>query len=106
MPIELDKLQVMGPRVLVRPLPPEEQTEGGLVIPERTREEQAIGVVLQAGPVPVIAGGTTSYFTRLKAGDLVFWPKFQGTKLQTKDGVLVALGYELILAYIPQEKTT
>lgn len=91
--MNFDNMRPARHKLLILPIEKEAQTEGGLAIPERHREERAIGTVLHAGADTAPFG----------AGDTVFWPKFQGAKIETRDGEWVVLHMDNVLAYIPAE---
>ena len=41
--------QVLGNRVLVEPLPEATETDGGIYLPQRDRQKQAVGIVRMVG---------------------------------------------------------
>lgn len=78
-----DRLELLGPRVLVRPLPDLGFTPSGLVKPDSARNEQNRGIVEKAGPgrlerdavIPIDLG----------VGDLVFYQRYAGTWVTLDD---------------------
>ncbi len=69
----------LGDRVLVEPLPAENKTASGIIIPDTAKEKPMKGTVVAAGP------GKTDEPMTVKTGDMVLYGKYAGTEL-TVDG--------------------
>ena len=69
----------LGDRVLVEPLPAENKTASGIIIPDTAKEKPMKGTVVAAGP------GKTDEPVTVKVGDVVLYGKYAGTEL-TVDG--------------------
>lgn len=77
-------LKPLGDRVLVEPLPAEEITKGGIVIPDTAKEAPAEGKVVALGNGKIKEGKTHTF--SIKAGDRVLYSKYAGDELKI-DGV-------------------
>ena len=70
----------LSDRELMLPIPAEEKTAGGLIIPDTAKEQPLAGKVVAAGP------GTSEVKMEVKAGDQVLYGKYAGQEIQI-DGV-------------------
>ena len=73
----------LSDRVAVRPLPAEETTKSGLIIPDSAKEKPQRGTVLSVGPGRVENGHRIEM--SVKEGDSVLFGKYAGTEI-TMDG--------------------
>ena len=69
----------LADRVLVEPLPAENKTASGIIIPDTAKEKPMKGTVVAAGP------GKVDEPVTVKVGDVVLYGKYAGTEL-TVDG--------------------
>ncbi|MHB8927856.1 MAG: co-chaperone GroES [Bacillota bacterium] len=79
------KLQPLDDRVLVKPLKPEEKTQGGIILPDTAKEKPQEG--------KVIAVGTDEDLQKVvKEGDIVLYAKFGGqeTKVDGEDHLILS----------------
>lgn len=72
-------VQPLADRVLVEPLPAENKTASGIIIPDTAKEKPMKGTVVAAGP------GKVDEPMTVKTGDMVLYGKYAGTEL-TVDG--------------------
>jgi chaperonin GroES len=72
--------QPVGPRILVRPFPADEISEGGIIVPDSVKQRPNKATVVATG------GGIKERPMRYKAGDVVFHVKDAGTEI-IEDGV-------------------
>ena len=74
----------LGDRVVIKPLPREELTKGGLVLPDTAKEKPQEGTVVAVG-----SGRMTEDGKRLplevKEGDRVVYGKYSGTELKLEE---------------------
>ncbi len=74
-------LQPLGDRVIVEPIEPEEQTQGGIILPDTAKEKPREGKVIAVGP-----GKPTDDGERIpppvKVGDIVIYTEFSGTEVK------------------------
>jgi chaperonin GroES len=74
----------LADRVLIQPIPAEEVTVSGIIIPDSAKEKPLKGTVLAVGP------GTKDEEMQLKAGDVVLYGKYAGTEVEIdKEKVLI-----------------
>lgn len=73
------KIKPLADRVLVEPLPAEERTAGGIIIPDTAKEKPQRGTVIAVGP------GKKDEPMTVKVGDKVLYGKYAGTEI-TIDG--------------------
>jgi chaperonin GroES len=80
----------MADRVVVKPLPKEEVTKGGIVLPDTAKEKPIEGKVVAVGP-----GGMSDDGKRIpmevKVGDIVLYAKYAGTEIKEDDEELIIL---------------
>jgi chaperonin GroES len=69
----------LADRVLVEPMPAENKTASGIIIPDTAKEKPMRGTVVAAGP------GKPEEPVTVKVGDVVLYGKYAGTEL-TVDG--------------------
>lgn len=73
------KIRPLSDRVLVEPLPAEEKTAAGIIIPDTAKEKPQKGTVVAVGP------GKKDEPMTVKVGDKVLYGKYAGTEI-TIDG--------------------
>jgi chaperonin GroES len=83
--------QPLGDRVLVKPLPAEEVTKGGIVIPDTAKEAPAEGEVFTLGNGKLKDGKTHQF--SVNKGDKVLYSKYSGDELKI-DGVEYKIMHE------------
>lgn len=69
-------IKPLADRVLVRPVPAEEKTVGGIIIPDSAKEKPAKGEVLAVGR------GTKDEEMCVQIGDIVLYGKYAGTEIE------------------------
>jgi chaperonin GroES len=70
------KLKPLADRVLIQPIPAEEKTISGIIIPDSAKEKPLKGTVIAAG------NGTKDEAMVLKEGDKVLYGKYAGTEVE------------------------
>ena len=83
----VDKLRPLGDRVFVSRLGSEEKTQGGLYIPEGSKEKGQTGTVLAVGDGRIDHQGHVVSL-KLKVGDTIFFGKYAGTDVDDKHLIL------------------
>ena len=68
-------------RIIIRRLPEEERSKGGILLPENTREKPVEGEVIAVGNGKVLENGTTLALD-VKVGDRVLFSKYGGTEVK------------------------
>ncbi len=69
----------LADRVVIEPMPAEERTASGIIIPDTAKEKPQRGTVVAVGP------GTKDVAMEVKEGDVVLYGKYAGTEV-TVDG--------------------
>ena len=91
------KLQPLGDRVVIKPLPQEEVTKGGIVLPDTVKEKPQEGKVIAVGPGKVAEDGSRVAM-EVKVGDTVVYAKYAGTEIKEAGDELIILRESDILA--------
>ena len=91
------KLQPLGDRVIVKPMPKEEVTKGGIVLPDTVKEKPQEGKVLAVGPGKLTDDGKRIPMD-VKVGDIVIYAKYGGSDIKEDDDELIILRESDILA--------
>lgn len=87
-------LQPIQDRVVVRRLPAEEVTAGGIIIPDTAKEKP------QQGEIIAVGKGKKDYTMTVKKGDRVLFGKYAGQELTLNGEELLVMREEDILAII------
>ena len=91
------KIAPLGDRVVVKPMPKEEVTKGGIVLPDTVKEKPQEGKVIAAGPGRMTDDGKRIAMD-VKVGDIVIYAKYGGTEIKEDDEELIILRESDILA--------
>lgn len=91
------KLQPLGDRVVVKPMPKEDVTKGGIVLPDTVKEKPQEGKVLAVGPGRMTEEGKRIPLD-IKVGDVVIYAKYGGTEIKEDGDELIILRESDILA--------
>ena len=79
------KIRPLHDRVIVKRLPEEEVTKGGIIIPDSAKEKPIQGEVVAVGPGKTLDNGKTQALD-VKVGDKVMFGKYAGSEIKL-DGV-------------------
>lgn len=74
------KIKPLADRVVVRPSDPEEQKQGGIIIPDTAKEKPQEGEIVAVGPGKVSEAGN-KIALEVKQGDRVLYGKYSGTEV-------------------------
>lgn len=77
-------IRPLGERVVVKPLPSEEITKGGIVLPDTAKEKPQEGEVVAVGSGRLLDNGTRVAID-LKVGDKVLFSKYAGNEVKIDD---------------------
>jgi chaperonin GroES len=91
------KLEPLGDRVVVKPMPQEEVTKSGIVIPDTAKEKPQDGKVIAVGPGRMTEDGKRIAMD-VKVGDIVIYAKYGGTEIKENGEELIILRESDILA--------
>ena len=84
----------LSDRVLTLPTPAEENTAGGLIIPDTAKEKPLAGKVIAVGP------GTSEIKMEVKVGDQVLYGKYAGQEINVDGTDYLIMKQQDILAII------
>lgn len=87
----------LADRVLIKPMPKEEVTKGGIVLPDTAKEKPQEGEVVAVGPGRVDDKGTRVAL-EVKKGDRVIYAKYAGTEIKIDGDEYIILRESDILA--------
>ena len=92
-------LKPLKDRVIVKQLPAEGKTAGGILIPDNAKEKPNRGTAIAAGP------GTADDPMVVKPGDIVIYGKYSGIEIEEDGELLIILKQDEIFAVIEQDET-
>lgn len=111
-----DHLELIGARLLVRPLPDLDVTQGGIVLPDTGRHQQNRAVVEKIGPGELVDDhghfdAETGFIPgrrplTVAVGDLVLYQKFAGTWVILDERERLMLLEDEIQGRVPADKFT
>ena len=93
------KIQPLGERVLVEPLTEDEQTKGGIIIPDTAKEKPQHGQVIATGTGKLDDNGKKIPFN-VKKGDKVLMPQYGGQTVKLDDKEYQIMREDDILAIV------
>ncbi len=91
------KLKPLADRVVIKPLPKEEVSKGGIVLPDTAKEKPQEGKIIAVGPGKLSEDGKRIAL-EVKVGDKVIYSKYAGTEFKLDDEEVVILRESDILA--------
>jgi chaperonin GroES len=91
------KLQPLGDRVVVKAIPREEVTKGGIVLPDTAKDKPQEGIVIAVGPGKLTEDGKRIAMD-VAVNDKVIYAKYAGTEFKLDDEELIILRESDILA--------
>lgn len=92
-------LKPLGDRVVVKPKSRDEQTKGGIILPDTASEKPQQGEVLSVGPGRRLDNGSLVALD-IKVGDTVLFAKYSGTEFKHDNDDLLILNERDVLAVI------
>ena len=81
--------------VVVQMDTPREKSKGGILLPEKAREDRTPATVKAIGPGRVTEFGTRLEVDDLKVGDRVFFNQFAATELDEGQRLYLLRGHEI-----------
>jgi len=90
-------VEPLGDRVVIIPLPKEEVSRGGIVLPDTVKEKPQEGKIIAVGPGKLSEDGKRIAM-EVKVGDKVIYSKYAGTEFKLDDEEVVILRESDILA--------
>jgi chaperonin GroES len=93
------KIRPVGDRVVVKPLPKEEVTKSGIVIPDTAKEKPQEGTVIAVGSGRLLDNGDRAAL-EVREGDHVLFAKYGGTEFKLDNEEYLVLKESDILAIL------
>ena len=90
-------VEPLGDRVVIIPLPKEEVSRGGIVLPDTVKEKPQEGKIIAVGPGKLSEDGKRIAM-EVKVGDKVIYSKYAGTEFKLDDEEVVIMRESDILA--------
>lgn len=91
------KIRPLGERVVIKPLPKEEVSKGGSVLPDTVKEKPQEGEIIAVGPGKLSEEGKRIAM-EVKVGDKVVYSKYAGTEFKLDEEDVVIMRESDILA--------
>ena len=93
------KIRPLRDRLIVKRLKEEEQTKGGIIIPDTAKEKPAEGEVIAVGSGKVLDDGRTLPL-EVKTGDRVLFGKYSGNEIKVDGDDYLMMKEEDILGIV------
>ncbi|NWF78178.1 MAG: co-chaperone GroES [Chloroflexi bacterium] len=93
------KIEPLGDRVVIKPMPKEEVSKGGIYLPDTAKEKPQEGKVIAVGPGRLTEDGARIAMD-VKKGDKVIYSKYAGTEFKLDDEEVIIMREGDILAKI------
>ena len=97
-------LKPLGDRLIVKAVPAEEMTAGGIVLPDSAKEKPQEGDVIAIGPGAQLPSGKKVPMD-VKIGDRVVYGKYAGTEVKVGAEEYVILRQDDVLAILEGKKS-
>ncbi len=91
------KIEPLGDRVVIKPIPKEEVSKGGIVIPDTAKEKPQEGEIIAVGLGKLSEDGKRIAM-EVKVGDRIVYSKYAGTEFKLDNEEVVILRESDILA--------
>ena len=92
-------LRPLNDKVIVRRVEAEDQTAGGIYLPDQAKEKPKEGVIEAVGDGKLLDNGERGGF-QVKPGDRVLFSSYAGTEVKVEGEELMVMGEEDILAIL------
>ncbi|MCX5979946.1 MAG: co-chaperone GroES [Chloroflexi bacterium] len=92
-------LRPLGDRVVVKPVPRDEKTASGIILPDTAQEKPQEGEVVSVGPGRILDDGKREPID-VKVGDRVLHAKYAGTEFKLDGAEYLIVGAKDILAIV------
>ena len=89
-------------KIIVKSLAANEQTDGGVILPDIAQEDSTRGEVIAVGPGAILLDGTYCKM-QTKPGDIVVYPKLGAKKIEYKGDEYLVLKENDILTILTEE---
>jgi chaperonin GroES len=92
-------LRPLGDRVVIEPIPREDMTKSGIVLPDTAKEKPQEGKVIAVGPGKTLDDGKREAID-VNPGDKVLYAKYAGTEFKLDGEDLLIVSQKDILAIV------
>ena len=92
-------LRPLNDKVIVRRVEADNQTAGGIYLPDQAKEKPKEGVIEAVGDGKLLDNGGRGSF-QVKPGDRVLFSSYAGTEVKVEGEELMVMGEEDILAIL------
>ena len=96
-------IKPLADRVVIRPIPAEEKTKGGIFLPDTAKEKPVVGEIVAVGPGRKSDDGQTVAID-VKVGDRVLYGKYSGTETTIDGQEYLILREADIFAVLPSNR--
>jgi chaperonin GroES len=97
------KILPISDQVLIRPDEPEEQSAGGVIIPDQAKKPPRRGTVLAFGPGRMLKETGERFPVALQIGDAVLYNPYSGSDVEGDGEDLRILTEDEVLAVVDEE---
>lgn len=92
-------IKPVGNRVVIKREEPKAKSDGGIILPDNSKERPTRGVVMAVGPGEVLANGVKRE-PGVKVDDVVLFGKYSGHEIEVGKDEYVVLGGEDIIGVL------
>ena len=92
-------LKPLGDRVFIKVSASQEQTAGGIILPDAAKEKPQVGEITAVGPGRIDDNGNRQSMD-VSVGDKVLYSKYAGTEIKLADEDYILLAEKDILATV------
>ncbi len=93
------KIVPLGANVVIKPLPRESTSAGGIVLPDVAQEKPQAGRVLSVGDGRLLADGSRAQH-QVSEGDRVLFNRYAGVEVRVDNQELLIMSEDEILAVV------
>jgi len=93
------RIEPLGDKIVVKRLEAEEETAGGIILPDSAQEKPQQGKVLSVGAGQLLDDGSRGK-PQVAEGDRVLFTSYAGTELELDGDTLLIMGESDVLAIL------
>ncbi len=91
------KIEPLGDKIVVKRLEENEQTAGGILLPDSAREKPQQGRVLAVGPGRLLPDGSRAK-PQVNEGDRIIFSKYAGSEIEINQAEVLIISESDVLA--------
>lgn len=95
-------LEPLRDQLVLQEILPNEQTPGGLFLPEQAREKTQTAIVMAVGPGRPLENGTVRPMS-LKPGDVVMYSRYGGSDIEIKGRKFILINEDQIYGILRED---